>query len=87
MQEKLLRATVNKRKTVDQEKTFAALLNELSKAFDCFSHDLIIANLMLMDLFYGLIPTFLRYVRKQDRNQMRFPELPLTWTFQNDVYC
>ena len=52
IQEKLLRATVNKRKTVDQEKTFAALLNDLSKAFDCFSHDLIIANLMLMDLVY-----------------------------------
>ena len=52
MQEKLLRATVNKRKTVDQEKTFAALLNDLSKAFDCFSHDLIIAHLMLMDLVY-----------------------------------
>ena len=52
IQEKLLRATVNKRETVDQEKTFSALLNNLSKALDCLSHDLIIANLMLMDLVY-----------------------------------
>ena len=35
----------NWKKSVDKGKTFAALLTNLSKAFDSLSHDLIIANL------------------------------------------
>ena len=27
----------------------------------------------------------MRYVRNQDRNYMRFQELPLTWIYQNEV--
>ena len=31
--------------TVDNKKVFGALLTDLSKAFDCLSHDLLIAKL------------------------------------------
>ena len=39
------------KKSVDKGKTFAALLTDLSKAFDCLPYDI---NLMLMDLVYQL---------------------------------
>ena len=34
----------------DNSKAFSALLTDLSKTFDCFSHDLLIAKLYAYDL-------------------------------------
>ena len=42
--------------SVNNNKAFGALLTDLSKAFDCLSHDLIIAKLHS----YGLLLTSLR---------------------------
>ena len=39
---------------VDNKKVFGALLTDISKAFDCLSHDLLIAKLMHMDLAWQL---------------------------------
>ena len=42
------------KRAVDNNKVFGALLTDLSKSFDCISHDLLIAKLKLMDCHYLL---------------------------------
>ena len=37
------------KEAVDKDQSFGALLTDLSKAFDCLSHDLLIANCILME--------------------------------------
>ena len=52
------------KKAADTKKVFGALLTDLSKAFDCFTHDLVIAKLNA----YGFsLPAFQNYLanRKQ----------------------
>ena len=38
------------KKAVDNNKVFGALLTDLSKAFDCICHDLLVAKLNAYDL-------------------------------------
>ena len=48
-QDCLLAMVVNSKKTLDLRKEYGALLTDLSKAFDCIPHDLIVAKLHAYD--------------------------------------
>ena len=50
---------------IDNRKTFGALLTDLSKAFDCLSHDLLIAKLNE----YGFSIAFLRLLQNYLSNR------------------
>ena len=50
--------------TVDNKKVFGALLTDLSKAFDCLSHDFLVAKLNA----YGFSMTALRLVQNDLSN-------------------
>ena len=49
------------KKHIDDKETFAAILTDLSKAFDCVNHELLIAKLHA----YGLDNSSLRLIHKQ----------------------
>ena len=51
----------------DNKKSFGALLTDLSKAFDCLSHDLLIAKLNA----YGFNMSALRFVHSYPKNRMQ----------------
>ena len=53
--------------TTDNKKSFGALLTDLSKAFDCLSHDLLIAKLNA----YGFNMSALRFVHSYIKNRMQ----------------
>ena len=51
----------------DNKKSFGALLTDLSKAFDCLSHELLIAKLNA----YGFKMSILRFVHSYLKNRMQ----------------
>ena len=57
----------------NQKKKIGALLTDLSKAFDCLSHDLLIANCKCMRIQYWHTKTGTRlFDKSQTRNQNKF---------------
>ena len=83
------------KKSVDKGKTFAALLKDLSKAFDCLLHDLIIAKLNAYEFSLSAARLMQGYLsnRKQRTNintayiswekiLLVFPKVPCS-----DLYC
>ena len=64
------------KEAADNNRAFGALLTDLSKAFDCLSHDLLIAKLHA----YGLDLTSLKIVQDYLTNKKRRAKL-------NSVFC
>ena len=62
------------KKSVNKEKTFAALLTDLSKAFDCLLHDLIIAKLNAYGFSFSatrLIQSYLSNIKQKTEIKQR----------------
>ena len=60
---------VKREKSVDKGKTFAALMTDLSKAFDCLPHDLIIAKLNAFVCSFSSARLIHSYSYLSDRKQ------------------
>ena len=59
----------NWRSAVDNKKTFGALLTDLSKAFDCLSHELLLATLHV----YGFSNLYYSYLKnRKQRTKINF---------------
>ena len=58
------------RKSLYKEGTFVALLTDLSKAFDCMTHDLLIAKLDALNFDMNALNLIYHYLteRKQSQN-------------------
>ena len=58
------------RKILDKGGTFGALLTDLSKAFDCMTHDLLIAKLDALNFDMNALNLIYHYLteRKQSQN-------------------
>ena len=52
---------------VDKGKSFGALLTDLSKTFDCLSHDLLLAKLHA----YGFSPSALKLIHSYLKNKAK----------------
>ena len=55
---------------VDNKKTFGALLIDLSKPFDCLSHDLLLAKLNICGAFRDLV-AFVQFKKREKHLQRR----------------
>ena len=60
----------------DNKKSFGAFLTDLSKAFDCLSHDLLIAKLNA----YGFSMSALRFVYSYLKNRMQRTKINSEYT-------
>ena len=55
------------KKSVDNNKVFGALLSDLSKAFDCINHDLLLAKLSAYSLSFPALKMIQDYLQNQKR--------------------
>ena len=69
------------KKAVDNKKVFGALLTDLSKAFDCISHDLLIANLHT----YGLSFPALKLMQDYLQNRKQRTKIGTTYSNWQDI--
>ena len=56
-------------KTVDNNKAFSALLTDLSKAFDCICHDLLVAKLHAYGLSLPPLKLIQDYLLNRKKNK------------------
>ena len=77
----LLLMTDTWRKLVDNNKVFGALLTNLSKAFDCINHDLLLAKLNA----YGLSFPALKMIQDYFQNQKRRTKIGSSYSNWEDI--
>ena len=69
----LLLMLEKRKRPVDNNKVFGALLIDLSKAFDCISHELLITNLNTYELSLStlkLVHSYLQNRKTKNKNQV-----------------
>ena len=69
------------KRAVDNNKVFGALLTDLSKAFDCISHDLLIANLNA----YGLSLSALKVVHSYLQNRKQRTKIGSSYSLWEEI--
>ena len=69
------------KKSVDNNKVFGALLTDLSKAFDCINHDLLLAKLNA----YGLSFPALKMIQDYLQNQKRRTKIGSSYSNWEDI--
>ena len=78
-----LLAMIEKRKTaVDSGSVFAALLTDLSKAFDCILHDLIIAKLAA----YGFDTNALKLIHNYLSTRKQSVKINSAYNIRKDIF-
>ena len=69
------------RSTVDNKNTFGALLTDLSKVFDCLSHELLLAKL----LAYGFSISALRPMYSYLKNRKQRTKVNSAYSFWEEI--
>ena len=69
------------KKAVDNNKVFGALLTDLSKAFDCICHDLLVAKLNA----YGLSLPALKMVQDYLQNRKQRTKIGSSYSSWEDI--
>ena len=71
------------RKALDESKVWGAILTDLSKAFDCLSHDLLIAKLEA----YGFGKSALKFIHDYLKNRIQRTKVNGSYSSLRDILC